>query len=304
VKGLARAKAERVRTGLAGATDDALAFFTQEYFTDYFLHVFKKPVVAWLDGICMGGGVGLTQGASHRVVTERTTMAMPEVFIGFFADVGGSKFLAAVPGGLGLYFGMTGRKFSGVTARDMCLVDYVLPSSAKRQVFADLARLDWVGRPEADCEMATEYLRGFGQEHNLATPSELPRWFEKVFARGDFAEIVQVLEEDRVRNEPESRRPSLLSQAVFYRLCQMNGSRGWSEVFVQEWATALHFSTATDGQNGLGEFGEGVRALLIDKEPFAKWPERTVTQAWDEAARYVAPFEPNLLRARLASSGP
>jgi enoyl-CoA hydratase/carnithine racemase len=83
-------------------------FFASEYRLDYFIHRYPKPYIALMDGIVMGGGMGIAQGASLRVVTDRTRMAMPEVGIGFFPDVGASYFLSRLPVALGAYLGLSG----------------------------------------------------------------------------------------------------------------------------------------------------------------------------------------------------
>lgn len=268
-------------------------FFTQEYFTDYFVHQFQKPIVAWLDGICMGGGIGLTQGASHRIVTEKTVMAMPEVFIGFFPDVGGSRFLAALPEQIGLYLGLTGRKFSGATAVSIGLVDYLLPSQSKRQMLADITRLPWTCDPATNRELLSSYFKEKAQTSTNEFSSG--EWLElkSIFARGDFAEIVSAL-------KVEGRKPSLLSQAVFYKLYQENKNQTWEKVFQKEWSVALQFCLDQSGSNGLGEFGEGVRSLLIAKEPEAQWPKRTIAEALAEAERFLKPTDPNLLSLKMA----
>ena len=88
-------------------TEVAKVFFEEEYRLDYLLHTFGKPVLVWGDGIVMGGGLGLMAGASHRVVTETSRIAMPEVTIGLYPDVGGSYFLNRMPGKMGLFLGLT-----------------------------------------------------------------------------------------------------------------------------------------------------------------------------------------------------
>jgi enoyl-CoA hydratase/carnithine racemase len=285
--------------GAAKVAGEGLAlareFFTQEYFTDYFVHTFPKPMVAWLDGICMGGGIGLTQGASHCVVTEKTVMAMPEVHIGFFPDVGASKFLSGLRGGIGIYLGLTGRRFSGATAASIGLVKHLLPTASKRQVVADLARLPWTGKGADDRALLTQYFNDRGQLPKNEFSAEWPE-LENIFARGDFAEIVKA-----IGYGADGRKGSLLSQAVFYRLVQQNKGLAWPDVFAAEWSAAINFCADSSGVGGLGEFGEGVRALLIDKDGTPKWPERSIAQAWDESGEFLRAVEPNLLRERVVT---
>ena len=202
-----------------GAGELAKEFFTQEYFTDYFIHTYPKPIVAWLDGICMGGGIGLTAGASHRVVTEKTVMAMPETLIGFFPDVGATKFLNGLCGDLGIYLGLTGRKFSGSTGVAIGMVDHLLVSSSKRQVMADIARMPWKGNNAYDRHILTEYFDEVsvdkfkvkdGPENGLVGDwSKL----EKIFARGDFAEIVKAIPQVMPSGDRRASAEALLPSA-------------------------------------------------------------------------------------------
>lgn len=116
-----------------------LQFFVDEYTLDYTIHNFPKPVVALLDGITMGGGMGLGQGACLRVVTERTKMAMPETRIGLLPDVGATRFLAAMPLELELYVGLTGVTLSGNDAwfcnlADICVSSQSLQSFEERLI--------------------------------------------------------------------------------------------------------------------------------------------------------------------------
>ena len=114
----------------AHAGDTALGdFFTEEYALNHLIHTYAKPYIAFMDGIVMGGGMGISQGASVRVVTERTKMAMPETNIGLFPDVGGGFFLSRCPGKLGEYLGLTGLMLSGTQAVAAKLADIALPSS-------------------------------------------------------------------------------------------------------------------------------------------------------------------------------
>ena len=99
-----------------GALQLAADFFAVEYFVDYRIHTYRKPILCWADGMTMGGGIGLMNGASSRVVTERTIMAMPEMSIGLYPDVGGTRFLNQMPDGLGLFLGLTSARFDGTDA--------------------------------------------------------------------------------------------------------------------------------------------------------------------------------------------
>ena len=103
-----RALYHAAQEGLAGGTPSWQSFFIDEYRLDFALHAFPKPIVALLDGITMGGGMGLAQAASLRIATERSKIAMPETRIGFVPDVGATRFLSVMPLELELYVGLTG----------------------------------------------------------------------------------------------------------------------------------------------------------------------------------------------------
>jgi enoyl-CoA hydratase/carnithine racemase len=117
------------------ALDD---FFTEEYTLNHLIHNYPKPYIAFMDGIVMGGGMGISQGASLRIVTERTKMAMPETGIGLFPDVGGGYFLSRCPGHVGEYLALTGDTIGGAQAVAWGLADVCVPSEALPELWAAL----------------------------------------------------------------------------------------------------------------------------------------------------------------------
>jgi enoyl-CoA hydratase len=110
------------QAALSGDTQLA-DFFTEEYALNHLIHTYSKPYIAFMDGVVMGGGMGISQGASVRVVTDKTQMAMPETHIGLFPDVGGGYFLSRCPGRIGEYLGLTGQKINGQEAVQAGLAD-------------------------------------------------------------------------------------------------------------------------------------------------------------------------------------
>jgi len=121
----------------------ACDFFAREYRLDYLIHTYPKPILCWGHGIVMGGGIGLMAGASHRVVTEKSRLAMPEIGIGLFPDVGGTWFLNRMPGKLGLFLALTGAMINASDARFTKLADYAIAQADKQQVIAALLRQPW-----------------------------------------------------------------------------------------------------------------------------------------------------------------
>ena len=118
-------------------------FFTEEYTLNHLIHTYPKPYIAFMDGIVMGGGMGLSQGAAFRLVTERTQMAMPETHIGLFPDVGGGFFLSRLAGACGEYLGLTGQTLGGSEAVAVGLADAQAASSQLPSLWAGLTSQVW-----------------------------------------------------------------------------------------------------------------------------------------------------------------
>src|SRR5690606_38353217 len=119
----------------------AEAFFEREYRLDYLIHTYRKPILVWGHGVVMGGGLGLLAGASHRVVTAQTRLAMPEVTIGLFPDVGGSWFLPHVPGRTGLFLALTGASINASDTLFLGLADRFLDHAQWPQLLEKLQAL-------------------------------------------------------------------------------------------------------------------------------------------------------------------
>src|SRR3990167_8881385 len=121
-------------------------FFTEEYALNHLIHNYSKPYIAFMDGIVMGGGMGISQGASLRLVTEHTKMAMPETNIGLFPDVGGGYFLSRCPGRTGEWLALTGDVIDGPTAQALGLADHVVESARLPEAWEALTVLDWMDK--------------------------------------------------------------------------------------------------------------------------------------------------------------
>lgn len=107
-------------------------YFTREYKLDYLIHTFNKPFIVWGNGIVMGGGLGMMVGASHRVVTESSRIAMPEISIGLYPDVGGTFFLNKMPDNCGLFLGLTGASINAADAKYTGLADFFIQADKNK----------------------------------------------------------------------------------------------------------------------------------------------------------------------------
>ncbi|MDP9066034.1 MAG: enoyl-CoA hydratase/isomerase family protein [Pseudomonadota bacterium] len=245
-------------------------FFIHEYRLDYLLHRFPKPCLALLDGITMGGGMGLAQAAMLRIVGERTRIAMPEVGIGLFPDVGASYFLSRLPGLIGPYLALTGTQIRGIDALYCGLADAYLSLAGIESLEADLATLAWSDNHGED-------LRRLVTAHSAnglpAPPLSTRRSaIDRHFSRPDVTAIIESLEADRSAEHGEwaqqtaklmrGRSPTML--AVTLRQLELGRSRSLAECFRMELGMVERCFEQ-------GDFIEGIRALLIDKDNAPRW---------------------------------
>ncbi|AOE84834.1 enoyl-CoA hydratase/isomerase family protein [Pseudomonas sp. TCU-HL1] len=270
----------------AAGDNQHLLFLEEEYALDEYLHNYAKPVLALLDGFVLGGGMGLAQAASLRVITERTRMGMPEVGIGFFPDVGGSYFLPRLPGELGVYLGVTGCHVRAADALYAGLADYSLPSERIAELDQALDNLDWSYAPR---ENLLQLLAGLATER--IPGSELKAFRQAIdrhFVLPDIKAIRQsLLAEDcpefrdwaeETARVLDSRSP--LAMAVTLELLRRGRHLSLADCFALE----LHLDYQWFDQ---GDLMEGVRALIIDKDKNPRWNPPTLAELTQER---VLPF--------------
>ena len=256
-----------VEAGDAKRNDYAEQFFGREYRLDYLLHSYGKPILCWGHGIVMGGGLGLLSGCSHRVVTEASRIAMPEITIGLFPDVGGSWFLSRMPGRTGLFLGLTGANINCHDAVFLGLADRVLPHDSKAAVLDALGKILWPGG-EQDHVALSSVLR----RHHLAM-EELPaspvrEHYDLINTLCDADTLPLVV--DRITALESDDKWLARAVSTLKKGCAQTAWLVWEcqrrarqksvrEVFQMEWIVAVQCALHKD-------FREGVRALLIDKD--------------------------------------
>ncbi|MEC4113469.1 enoyl-CoA hydratase/isomerase family protein [Myroides pelagicus] len=261
-------------------------FFIAEYTLDYTIHTYSKPIVVWGDGIVMGGGLGLLAGASHRIVTERSLLAMPEISIGLYPDVGASFFLNQMPSAYGLFLGMTGARINGADAHYLGLADYVLPSFVKQQLIEKLTQLD----PKLDInKQLKESLTAFELKDKTTSQAEANRLaiesFEQVSDVLTFQQTIEKLAKNNAWIDAgyqifKSGSPS--SAAVIFRQLQLNKGKSLAFAFQTELNLSCQCAMHPD-------FPEGVRALLIDKDKNPQWTPallEEISQEWIDGYFY------------------
>lgn len=272
----------------------ALAFFCEEYSLDFLVHCFPKPILVWGTGIVFGGGLGLFEGASHRVVTETSQLAMPELAIGFFPDVGANWFLRRMPGELGLFFSLTGLSLNAHDALRNGLADYFMLSSQWEELIAFLKKLRWTGDPQQDREALSERLILFNNEARyLLPPSNIAGLEENInyLVTGyDLNEIVaKILAEAGFplmkRAGKMIQRGSPTSIALSRELWKRTTSLTLADVLRLDLTVAMQCCRRHD-------FLEGVRATLIDKDRKPVWRPQSVdelTPEWIEG-HFTSPW--------------
>jgi len=272
----------------ASANPAAQAFFSEEYALDYRIHTYPKPILIWGGGIVMGGGLGLLAGASHRVVTETSRIAMPEITIGFYPDVGGSWFLRRMPGKVGLFLALTGASLNAHDALVVGLADFFLKNADRPTLVAHLAELTWGTTATENHAVLSKALRTIAARAQESLPNSNVRTHADTIQHlmdGDtLAETKALIEGYRGEDSWLKRAGSTLasgsptSAALIWEIWQRAHHMSLAEVFRMELIVSLQCCRHPD-------FAEGVRALLIDKDNRPRWTPPTlaeVTPAWVE----------------------
>jgi enoyl-CoA hydratase/carnithine racemase len=273
----------------------AADFFGREYRLDYLIHTFPKPVLCWGHGIVMGGGVGLMSGASHRVVTPESKVAMPEITIGLFPDVGGSWLLGRMPGSTGLFLGLTGARIQAADALFVRLADYCIAQSDKAGVMAALLAQPWTRLRADNDRLLTAALRAKAQTNLAPGPVRQHLDFiNNLCASGELnatAESIAGLNTgdawlDRAATTLAAGSPS--TAGLTFELLRRARHMSLADVFRMEFVAALRCAQRPD-------LAEGIRALLIDKDQKPRWQPPAlsgVTPQWI-AGYFESPWEPD-----------
>jgi enoyl-CoA hydratase len=263
----------------AGTGDGALTrdFFREEYVLNRRIHRFPKPFVALLDGIAMGGGVGLSIHGSHRIVTEKTLFAMPETGIGLFPDVGGSWFLPRMPGELGTYVALTGARLHAADCLYVGAGTRFVPSELMEELQTELARDLAGGDDAADVvdAVVARHCRPAG-EPPLAERREA---IDQCFRFDTVEEIVTAL---RRRGDAWATqqletlsRMSPTSMKVTLEEVRRGAGRDIDACLAMEYRLAQACMAGHD-------FYEGIRAVLVDKDRNPKWSPAALAEVTDD----------------------
>ncbi|MGB3502312.1 MAG: enoyl-CoA hydratase/isomerase family protein [Mesorhizobium sp.] len=256
-------------------------FFADEYRLNAYLQRFPKPIVSLIDGIVMGGGVGLSFHGSHRVVGEKALFAMPETGIGFFPDVGGSHLLSRIPGGFGMYLGLSGARIGPGDMLKSGLATHAVKSDDLAAIEAEIAE---TGDPDAVLAPLVITPEPAIDEAALLS-------IAKHFTMGSLADVVQSLQQAGASDEfahaalEMLRKRSPTSLNVSFVQISNGAMLDMSECMRMEFRILNRMLAGRD-------FYEGIRAALIDKGDTPKWSPATLEEIDGLAIdAYFAPLE-------------
>lgn len=259
--------------------EEAKRFFFAEYRLNHLLFSYDKPTIAIMDGITMGGGVGISLPCTHRIATENTRFAMPETSIGLFPDVGGGWYLSRLPGRVGQFMVLTGARLDGAECRYLNLATHYVEQADVSDLVERIMKAP--ARAQGALGAASTTPPDAKIEQNLPVIS-------KLFASDRLEEVVAALDaDDSGWAETELatlRTKSPLSCKVSLRLLAEGAARpSFAEEMRAEYALAGRIVRTHD-------FREGVRALLIDKTGNPQWDPPTPDEVTDEMLDVL--FEP------------
>jgi enoyl-CoA hydratase len=258
-------------------------FFREEYRLIERVHRFPKPYIALMDGIAMGGGMGVSVNGSHRVATERSLCAMPEVHIGLFPDVGATRYLNLCPGKIGLYLALTGARIEAADMLYCGLATHYVRHERIADLVEALARTDWrAGEERAQADAVLERYR----ESPGAPPlSTLRPEIDRCFAGASIEAILEALAREgsdwarETRATIERASPTSL-KITFHQIKLGEAGMDIEAALALEYRMTQHVMAAHD-------FYEGIRAVLVDKDQNPRWQPASLADVGEaEVARY------------------
>lgn len=269
----------------ANANQYACNFFSEEYTLDYLIHTYSKPIICWGDGIVMGGGMGLMAGASHRIVTDTSRLAMPEINIGLFPDVGGSWLLSRCPGQTGLFLALTGALIGASDAIYTGMADHAIARDQWDNLIASLKANAWK-RSAQDFQGVTDVIHALPSL--TLQPGPLQKHRELIDRTCQGYELERIAANLVALGNHDDPWLAKASQ-TYQKGCPATARLSWlllrearhlslAEIFRIEYGVAIECAAR-------GNFQEGIRAVLIDKDRSPKWQPATLAETAGDWAR-------------------
>ena len=243
-------------------------FFTEEYTLNHLIHTYPKPFIAFMDGVVMGGGMGLAQGAAVRIVTEHTKMAMPEINIGLFPDVGGGYFLSRCPGHVGEYLALTGEVIGADEAIGYGLADVKRDAAQLPAIWLALGQQVFASAADAGQWLAMQFVADPARG-NLAT-AHIDAYFSLLRVK----HIVDALE--KAKDDPWALKVAVILRKrsplmLHVTLEQIRRARGMSLLDDLRMERDMVYQCFHHRPGASSETVEGIRALAVEKDYSPKW---------------------------------
>lgn len=263
---------------------EVVEFFTREYRLDHQIQTYPKPFVVWGDGFVMGGGLGLMIGASHRIVTERSRLAMPEISIGLYPDVGGTYFLSRLPEGMGLFLGLTAVQVNATDACWLGMADVALNAEQHESALHALCAIHWTDSAEVNRSRVSDALvelAGYAHELPAAVLKPQHDTIKKLMTGDNISTVAEQFlsykTDDKMflRGQQALAAGCPLTAHIVWQQLAHGPSLSLAEVFKLELTLSVNCAVK-------GDFIEGVRALLIDKDRNPQWQHASIEQVTDK----------------------
>jgi enoyl-CoA hydratase/carnithine racemase len=243
-------------------------FFTEEYRLNHLIHHYPKPFVAFMDGVVMGGGMGISQGASLRLVTEHTRMAMPETIIGLFPDVGGGYFLSRCPGHIGEYLALTGEVIAAQQALQYGLADVQIEAAQQAALWASLGMQTFVNREQVEEWLAVQV--GIKNTALIRPDAHIDGFFSLLRVK-HIVDALEKAKDDRWAQKTAALLRKRSPLMLHVTLEQIRRARQMSLADDLRMERDMVHHCFHDRPGTASETVEGIRALAVDKDYAPKW---------------------------------
>ncbi|PHT60086.1 hypothetical protein CQW23_02449 [Capsicum baccatum] len=268
-------------------------FIREQYTLDYVVATYSKPQVSILNGIVMGGGLGLSVHGRFRVATEKTVCAMPETALGLFPDVGASYFYPRLPGFFGEYAGLTGARLDGAEMLACGLATHFVPSERLPFLGQALAKVN-----TSDPDVISAIINRFSDVPKLkaGSPYHKMKIIDRCFSRRTIEEIISSLETEALNNKDDwicstiqsLKKASPTSLKISLRSIREGRLQGIGSCLIREYRVSCHVFRGEFSK----DFFEGCRAIVIDKDRNPKWePSRLELIRDDDVDRYFSKMD-------------
>jgi enoyl-CoA hydratase len=266
-------------------------FFQEEYELNHAIFHYPKPYIALLDGITMGGGVGISIHGSHRVATNRLLFAMPETGIGFFPDVGGTYFLPRLSGHMGFYLGLVGARIKSDDCVHLGIAQHKVPHHCLSDLIESLANCLFGHDARAD---VTRVIQQFSEQAQASTLLAEQKHIDHVFSQPTMETIIEALHQTNHHFAKEAwdhlQKKSPTSLKVSLQALQLGATLNFDSCMQQEYRLATRFLLGHD-------FVEGIRAVIIDKDQQPRWQPDTLADVSDtDVKKYFSPLPKELFQ--------